>query len=81
MQMFPPIQVQPQQQSPPMAPPGPPPPMPPATYEEDPAAQAARGYVYAYPPYAYPGQVRSFLVRFVRTDEGAQWLRCRWFSP
>ncbi|KAI9060667.1 hypothetical protein FKP32DRAFT_1605462 [Trametes sanguinea] len=57
MQMFPPIQQQPQQQSPPMAPPGPPPPMPPAPYEEDPAAQAARGYVYAYPPYAYPGQV------------------------
>ncbi|OSD06559.1 hypothetical protein PYCCODRAFT_946515 [Trametes coccinea BRFM310] len=62
MQMFPPIQQQQQQpqqqqQSPPMAPPGPPPPMPPAPYEEDPAAQAARGYVYAYPPYAYPGQV------------------------
>ncbi|KAI0359877.1 hypothetical protein OH77DRAFT_1394656 [Trametes cingulata] len=58
MQMFPPIQQQPQQQSPPMAPPGPPPPMPPQTYEEDPAAQAAaRGYVYAYPPYGYPGQV------------------------
>ncbi|KAI0325548.1 hypothetical protein GY45DRAFT_1260697 [Cubamyces sp. BRFM 1775] len=56
MQMFPPIPQQPQQQSPPMAPPGPPPPMPP-TYEEDPAAQAARGYVYAYPPYGYPGQV------------------------
>ncbi|KAI8980172.1 hypothetical protein BD414DRAFT_516611 [Trametes punicea] len=45
MQMFPPIQQQPQQQSPPMAPPGPPPPMPPAPYEEDPAAQAARGYM------------------------------------
>ncbi|KAI0787704.1 hypothetical protein C8Q74DRAFT_1366536 [Fomes fomentarius] len=57
MQMFPPIQVQPQQQSPPMAPPGPPPPMPPATYEEDPNAAAARGYVYAYPPYGYPGQM------------------------
>ena len=59
MQMFPPMQNQPQQHSPPVAPPGPPPPMPPASYggEEDPAAQAARGYVYAYPPYAYPGQV------------------------
>ncbi|PFH52983.1 hypothetical protein AMATHDRAFT_1711 [Amanita thiersii Skay4041] len=39
-----------------MVPPGPPP-MPPPSYEEDSAAQAAaRGYVYAYPPYAYPGQ-------------------------
>ena len=39
--------------------------MPPATYppEEDPAAQAARGgYVYAYPPYAYPGQVRYVML-------------------
>ena len=37
--------------------------MPPATYEEDPAAQAARGgYVYAYPPYGYPGQVCSLLL-------------------
>jgi len=36
-------------------------PMPPPSYEEDSAAQAAaaRGYVYAYPPYAYPGQVCS----------------------
>ncbi|OJT11474.1 hypothetical protein TRAPUB_12026 [Trametes pubescens] len=59
MQMFPPIQQQPQQQSPPMAQPGPPPQMPPTTYEEDPAAQAAaRGYVYAYPPYGYPGQMQ-----------------------
>ena len=58
MQMFPPIQNQPQQQSPPMAPPGPPPPMQaPTSYEEDTAQQAARGYVYAYPPYPYPGQV------------------------
>lgn len=30
--------------------------MPPPPYEEDPAAHAARGYVYAYPPYGYPGQ-------------------------
>lgn len=57
MQMFPPLQVQPQQQSPHMAPP-PPPPMPPPSYEEDSAAQAAaRGYVYAPYPYGYPGQV------------------------
>ncbi|KAI0058177.1 hypothetical protein BV25DRAFT_1919547 [Artomyces pyxidatus] len=56
MQMFPPVAMQPQQQSPHMAPPGPPP-MPPPSYEEDSAAQAAaRGYVYAYPPYGYPGQ-------------------------
>ncbi|KAI0926095.1 hypothetical protein AcV5_008648 [Taiwanofungus camphoratus] len=56
MQMFPPLQVQPQQQSPHMAPP-PPPPMPPPSYEEDSAAQAAaRGYVYAPYPYGYPGQ-------------------------
>ncbi|TFY52326.1 hypothetical protein EVG20_g10598 [Dentipellis fragilis] len=58
MQMFPPVSLQPQQQSPHMAPPGPPP-MPPPSYEEDSAAQAAaatRGYVYAYPPYGYPGQ-------------------------
>ncbi|KAH9850336.1 hypothetical protein C2E23DRAFT_322598 [Lenzites betulinus] len=58
MQMFPPIQQQPQQQSPPMPPPGPPPQMQPATYEEDPAAQAAaRAYMY-YPSYGgYPGQM------------------------
>ncbi|KAI0039657.1 hypothetical protein FA95DRAFT_1684189 [Auriscalpium vulgare] len=56
MQMFPPVAMQPQQQSPHMAPPGPPP-IPPPSYEEDSAAQAAaRGYVYAYPPYGYPGQ-------------------------
>ncbi|OBZ72487.1 Uncharacterized protein C21B10.03c [Grifola frondosa] len=57
MQMFPQLPTQPQQQSPHMAPPVPPPPMPPPSYEEDSAAQAAaRGYVYAYPPYGYPGQ-------------------------
>ncbi|EKM58280.1 uncharacterized protein PHACADRAFT_252488 [Phanerochaete carnosa HHB-10118-sp] len=61
--MFPPLPAPPQQQSPHMAHPGPPAPMPPPTYEDqssDPAAQAAqaaaRGYVYAYPPYGYPGQ-------------------------
>ncbi|KZT73682.1 hypothetical protein DAEQUDRAFT_721755 [Daedalea quercina L-15889] len=57
MQMFPPL-PQPQQQSPPMAHPPPPSMQPPPSYEppEDAAAQAAaRGYVYAYPPY-YPGQ-------------------------
>jgi len=35
-------------------------PMPQPPYEEDPAAQAAsaaRGYVYAYSPYGYPGQM------------------------
>ncbi|RDB26295.1 Uncharacterized protein C21B10.03c [Hypsizygus marmoreus] len=54
--MFPPPQHQPQHQQPHMPPPGPPP-MPPPSYEEDSAAQAAaRGYVYAYPPYGYPGQ-------------------------
>ena len=63
MQMFPPIPPQPQQPSPPMVTPGPPPPMPP-TFEEDPAAQAARGYVYAYPPYAYPGQVCDSVIAF-----------------
>ena len=42
-----------------MAPAGPPP-IPPPSYEEDSAAQAAaRGYVYAYPPYGYPTQVCS----------------------
>ncbi|PSS19953.1 hypothetical protein PHLCEN_2v3126 [Hermanssonia centrifuga] len=60
MQMFPPLPVQPQQQSPHMAAPVPPQVMPPQTYEEvsDPAAQAAArgGFVYAYPPYGYPGQ-------------------------
>lgn len=64
--MFPPPQHQPQQHSPHMAPPGPPP-MPPPSYEEDSAAQAAaRGYVYAYPPYGYPGQV-GFLCFLVYT--------------
>lgn len=50
--MFPPPQHQPQ---PPHAPPHiqqPPPP----PYEEDTAAQRGGGYVYMYPPYAYPGQ-------------------------
>ncbi|KAJ7284976.1 hypothetical protein C8J57DRAFT_1709285 [Mycena rebaudengoi] len=59
MLMFPqpqPHQLQ-QQHSPHMQPPGPMP-MPPPSYEEDSAAQAAaRGYVYAYPQYGYPGQV------------------------
>lgn len=57
IQLFPPLPHNPPQQSPHMAPPGPPP-MPPPSYEEDSAAQAAaRGYVYAPYPYAYPGQV------------------------
>ena len=57
MHMFPPPQFQPPQHPQHVAPPGPPP-MPPPSYEEDSAAQAAaRGYVYAYPPYGYPGQV------------------------
>ena len=56
-QLFPATQHQPQPHAPHMAPPGPPP-IPPPSYEEDSAAQAAaRGYVYAYPPYGYPGQV------------------------
>ncbi|KAJ6619738.1 hypothetical protein B0H10DRAFT_2024730 [Mycena sp. CBHHK59/15] len=58
MLMFPQPQPHQQQQqhSPHMQPPGPVP-MPPPSYEEDSAAQAAaRGYVYAYPPYGYPGQ-------------------------
>lgn len=51
----PPHQQQHQQQHN-MPAPGPPP-IPPPSYEEDSAAQAAaRGYVYAYPPYGYPGQ-------------------------
>ncbi|KAF9003941.1 hypothetical protein BDQ17DRAFT_1241822 [Cyathus striatus] len=55
-QMFPPQTHQhphPTHMGPPV-----PPPMPPPSYEEDSAAQAAaRGtYVYAYPPYGYPGQ-------------------------
>ncbi|TFK40356.1 hypothetical protein BDQ12DRAFT_680807 [Crucibulum laeve] len=54
MSLFP--QPQPQQHPSHMGPPGPPP-MPPPSYEEDSAAQAAaRGYVYAYPPYGYHGQ-------------------------
>ncbi|KAJ7707722.1 hypothetical protein B0H17DRAFT_917768 [Mycena rosella] len=60
MLMFPQPQQQHQQQqqhSPHMQPPGP---MPmqqqPYGNEEDPAQAAARGYVYAYPPYGYPGQ-------------------------
>ncbi|KAF9468085.1 hypothetical protein BDZ94DRAFT_1318189 [Collybia nuda] len=57
MQMFPQPQHQPQPQHPAHMPPPGPPPMPPPSYEEDSAAQAAaRGYVYAYPPYGYPGQ-------------------------
>ena len=38
-----------------MVPPGPPP-IPSLLYEEDQSIH--RGYVYAYPPYTYPGQVR-----------------------
>ncbi|KAN0139031.1 hypothetical protein V8E53_003419 [Lactarius tabidus] len=53
MQMFPPVQAPPPQQSPHMGPPGPPP-IPPPPYEED--QSIPRGYVYAYPPYGYPGQ-------------------------
>lgn len=49
--------------------------MPPATYEEDPNAAAARGYVYAYPPYGYPGQVRRFVLwpvkRVLTVGDGA----------
>ena len=58
MQLFPTPQYQPAQHPAHMAPPVPPP-MPPPSHEEDPAAQAAaaRGYVYAYPPYGYPAQV------------------------
>ena len=48
-----------------MAPPVPPP-MPPPSHEEDSAAQAAaaRGYVYAYPPYGYPAQVCYKIICF-----------------
>ena len=60
MTMFPtlpaPVAAQPMPQHiPPTGPPAPPPP----PYEEDQHAAAARGYgmVYAYAPYAYPGQV------------------------
>ncbi|KAG2017742.1 hypothetical protein CC2G_007227 [Coprinopsis cinerea AmutBmut pab1-1] len=60
MAMYPP-QHPPSQHPPHMNAPPVPSPMPPPSYEEDSAAQAAaaasaRGYVYAYPPYAYPGQ-------------------------
>ncbi|KAF5382099.1 hypothetical protein D9615_004336 [Tricholomella constricta] len=56
-QMFPQPQHQPQHQQPHNMPAPGPPPIPPPSYEEDSAAQAAaRGYVYAYPPYGYPGQ-------------------------
>lgn len=63
---FPPPPQQPQHHQPhanmPTAAPVPPP-MPPPSYEEDSAAQAAaRGYVYAYPPYGYPAQVRCSCV-------------------
>ncbi|CAL1716363.1 unnamed protein product [Somion occarium] len=63
MTMFPPnVPVpppQPQQSSPHMAHPGPPQPMPPPDpYDNEAAAQAAaRGYMYAYQPYGYPGQM------------------------
>ncbi|KAG6820949.1 hypothetical protein H0H93_009185 [Arthromyces matolae] len=57
-QMFPPLQHPPHQPPQPHNMPAPgPPPLPPPSYEEDSAAQAAaRGYVYAFPPYAYPQQ-------------------------
>ncbi|KAF8071968.1 hypothetical protein FPV67DRAFT_1483313 [Lyophyllum atratum] len=56
-QMFPQPQHQPQHQQTHNMPAPVPPPIPPPSYEEDSAAQAAaRGYVYAYPPYGYPGQ-------------------------
>ncbi|TRM64619.1 hypothetical protein BD626DRAFT_492463 [Schizophyllum amplum] len=52
--------AQQQQPSPHMVQPVPPP-MPPPPYEDDPTQQQqqaqARGYVYAYPPYGYPGQM------------------------
>ncbi|KAI0091301.1 hypothetical protein BDY19DRAFT_935038 [Irpex rosettiformis] len=61
MQLFP-SSPAPPQQSPHMPPPIPPAQMPPPAYEEnsDPNGQNAPrpgpGYVYAYPPYGYPGQ-------------------------
>ncbi|KAG6873940.1 hypothetical protein C0995_008979 [Termitomyces sp. Mi166 len=58
-QMFPPPPQHPPHQPPPHNMPAPgPQQLPPPSYEEDSAAQAAArgGYVYAYPPYAYPGQ-------------------------
>ena len=61
MQIFP-APAPPTQPSP-LVPPHAPPP-PPANYDEEAAAQAARGYtaVYAYPAYAYPGQVSNRLI-------------------
>ncbi|KAG6817336.1 hypothetical protein H0H87_009934 [Tephrocybe sp. NHM501043] len=57
IQMFPPPQHPPHQQQPHAMPAPGPQPISPPSYEEDSAAQAAaRGYVYAYPPYGYPGQ-------------------------
>ncbi|EMD33528.1 hypothetical protein CERSUDRAFT_142553 [Gelatoporia subvermispora B] len=65
MQMFPPLQVPAQPQSPHLAPHVPPPTVQSQTYEEDPNAQAAaRGYVYAYQPYPYPGQVRLIVMQY-----------------
>ncbi|KAG6885670.1 hypothetical protein C0993_011434 [Termitomyces sp. T159_Od127] len=57
-QMFPPPPQHPPQHPPHSMPAPGPQQLPPPSYEEDSAAQAAaRGaYVYAYPPYAYPGQ-------------------------
>ncbi|KAG5734677.1 hypothetical protein E4T56_gene18681, partial [Termitomyces sp. T112] len=57
-QMFPPAPQHPPHQHPPHSMPPGPQQLPPPSYEEDSAAQAAArgGYVYAYPPYAYPGQ-------------------------
>lgn len=60
MTLYPPPPPHQPIQHPPHMPPVMTSPMPPQPYEEDPAAQAAaaaaRGYVYAYPPYGYPGQ-------------------------
>ena len=70
MTMYPSITAPPAPQPmpqhiPPTGPPAPPPP----PYEEDQHAAAARGYgmVYAYSPYAYPGQVS---VEWYRDDTG-----------
>ena len=70
MTMFPSLPAPPAPQPmpqhiPPTGPPAPPPP----PYEEDQHAAAARGYgmVYAYSPYAYPGQVS---VEWYRDDTG-----------
>ncbi|TFK47795.1 hypothetical protein OE88DRAFT_1738323 [Heliocybe sulcata] len=54
--MFPPVTVPTQQQSPHIPPPPGPPQMPPQSYEEESQQQAPRAFVYAYPPYGYPGQ-------------------------